>query len=69
MASAPMPKDEMSAENALRLEIAEELPDGAGWLASPNRRLCGRTPEEAIRAGDLDTVRNLVHSILYVGVM
>jgi len=57
----------MPAENVLRGEIVEELPDGVRWLASPNRRLCGRTPEEAIKAGELEAVRNLVYSILYVG--
>jgi hypothetical protein len=59
----------MTKRNALELreEIINELPDGAEWLETPHLMLSGRTPEQAIKDGDLDTVQNLLDSILYVG--
>jgi hypothetical protein len=46
---------------------AEEVA-GADWLGQPNARLGGRTPEEVIRAGHEEVVRDLLRSIRYVGV-
>jgi len=54
---------------ALRMEIRKSLPYGQDWLATPHQLLGGDTPEERILAGDLETVNNLFHSILYVGVV
>jgi hypothetical protein len=52
----------------LRTEIHNLLPYGDDWLATPHHLLGGDTPEERILAGDLQAVRNLITSILYVGV-
>ena len=68
MASTPMSQMSISAEQ-LRDEILKMLPDGALWLKSPNRRLCGRTPEQAIADGDLEVVQNVLYSIVYIGVV
>jgi hypothetical protein len=53
---------------ALRTEIQNLLPYGDDWLITPHQLLGGDTPEERIRAGDLEAVRNLFHAILYVGI-
>jgi hypothetical protein len=53
----------------LRREILVELPYGQEWLATPHQLLGGDTPEERILAGDVEGVRNLLHSILYIGVV
>jgi hypothetical protein len=52
----------------LRREILNNVPYAEQWLSSPNTRLRGQTPEQAIAAGQLEAVRNVVDSILYVGV-
>jgi hypothetical protein len=52
----------------LRFEIIEALPDGREWLETPNVRLRGRTPEQAIADSDLLAVRNVFYSIVYVGI-
>ena len=54
---------------ALRREILIELPYGQDWLVTPHQLLGGDTPEERILAGDVEGVKNLLHSILYVGVV
>jgi hypothetical protein len=54
---------------ALRMEIRNSLPYGQDWLVTPHQFLGGDTPEERILAGDLEAVKNLFHSILYVGVV
>jgi len=53
----------------LRAEIRNFLPYGQDWLNTPSQLLGGATPEERIQAGDLEAMRNLFHSILYVGVV
>jgi len=55
--------------DALRREILVELPYGQEWLATPHQLLGGDTPEERILAGDVEGVKNLLHSILYIGVV
>ncbi len=60
--------DEQYTPEKLRDEIIEALPDGREWLATPNVRLRGRTPEQAIANGDLVAVRNVFYSIVYVGI-
>jgi Protein of unknown function (DUF2384) len=52
----------------LRLEIVRDLPNGQSWLETPHDLLGGVTPEQKIRAGELDDVRNLLYSILYIGI-
>jgi hypothetical protein len=52
----------------LRQEIRVELSDPEEWLTSPNLRLRGRTPEQAITEGDVELVQNLLYSIIYIGV-
>jgi hypothetical protein len=54
---------------ALRTEVGSVLPYGQDWLVTPHQLLGGDTPEERILAGDLEPVRNLFYSILYVGVV
>jgi hypothetical protein len=51
----------------LRQEIIEKLPYGREWLNTPHRLLRGETPEQLLISGDYDAVRNLFHSILYIG--
>ena len=53
----------------LRGEIVESLPYAEDWLVTPHQLLAGDSPEQRIVAGDLEAVRNLLHSILYVGVV
>jgi len=49
-------------------EIQRALPDAEDWLDSPHGLLGGETPKQRILAGDIERVRNLFESILYVGV-
>lgn len=65
----PFPKMQFNQAESLRNEIRETLPYGQDWLTTPHQLLGGVAPEERILAGDLEAVRNLFHSILYVGVM
>lgn len=51
----------------LRQEIIEKLPYGDYWLTTPHALLGGQSPEQRLAAGDYDAVRNLVYSILYIG--
>jgi Protein of unknown function (DUF2384) len=67
-AAAAAMKEKDSAE-ALRCEILQELPNAEEWLKSPHSFLGGQSPEEKIAAGDLESVRNLLNSILYIGVL
>jgi hypothetical protein len=60
-------RDELASE--LQAEIISQLPNGAEWLKTPHQLLGGETPEERISADDLDSVRHLLHSILYIGVI
>jgi hypothetical protein len=62
-----MTQEELAA--GLRKDILDQLPNGAEWLKTPHPLLGGHTPEEKISAGDLNPVRQLLHSILYVGIM
>lgn len=66
MAAGHMRNDDAEA---LRMEIRQTLPYGQDWLLTPHQLLGGDTPEERLFAGDLDSVRNLFHSILYVGIV
>lgn len=61
--------DERGNAEALRREILEELPNAEQWLRTPHSFLDGQSPEERIAAGDLDSVRSLLHSILYIGMV
>jgi hypothetical protein len=56
------------AAEGLRAEICAELPYGRDWLVTPHQLLGGDTPEQRILAGDVESVRNLFLSILYIGV-
>jgi hypothetical protein len=53
---------------ALRMEIRNALPYGGDWLVTPYQLLGGDTPADHMLAGDLESVRDLFHSILYIGV-
>lgn len=52
----------------LRQEICEKLTNGSEWLNTPHELLAGDTPEQRLIAGDYEAVRNLVESILYIGI-
>ena len=54
---------------ALLREVLKELPGCQDWLVTPNQLLGGDTPEERILARDVEGVRNLLQSILYIGVV
>jgi hypothetical protein len=49
-------------------EIKRTLPNADDWLYSPHSLLGGETPAQRILAGDIDRVRNLFESILYIGI-
>lgn len=49
-------------------EIRSTVPWGDVWLKSPHALLGGESPEQKIIAGDIESVRNLFESILYIGV-
>jgi hypothetical protein len=66
MAAGHLRNDEAEA---LRMEICNALPYGSDWLVTPHQLLGGDTPEDRMLAGDLESVRNLLHSILYIGVV
>lgn len=65
MAIGPLPN---YPGDELRREILRTLPHGSDWLKTPHELLGGQTPEEKILAGDLQSVQNLVDSILYIGI-
>jgi len=52
----------------LRREILALLPDAERWLMTPHPYLDGDTPASRIARNDLEPVRDLLYSILYVGV-
>ena len=52
----------------LREEICEKLPSGRDWLNTPHALLAGKSPEQLLTEGDYDSVHNLLHSILYIGI-
>jgi hypothetical protein len=52
----------------LRAEIREHLPNSAEWLSTPHELLGGDSPEHRLKMGDVDSVENLVKSILYIGI-
>jgi len=64
---APMPDAKQQAEE-LRRDVIERLPAGETWLKTKHPLLGGCSPNEAIESGDLESVRNLLVSILYVGI-
>jgi hypothetical protein len=66
MAAGHLRDDEAEA---LRIEIRSALPYGSDWLVTPHQLLAGDTPQGRILAGDLESVRSLFHSILYIGVV
>jgi hypothetical protein len=49
-------------------EIRRKLPNAEDWLNSPHSLLGGETPTQRLRAGDIERVRNLFESILYIGI-
>lgn len=49
-------------------EIDDLLPNGEHWRRTPHALLEGDTPDERIANGDEKAVRELLASILYVGI-
>ena len=63
------PRDDNAHRIAkLRQEILENLPNGEDWLKTPHAMLGGKSPEERLKAGDDDSVRDLFLSILHIGI-
>lgn len=64
------PADLLEGErDNLRDEIKEILSSPGAWMTEKHAMLGGRSPEECIRDGDKQLVRDLVRSIKYVGVI
>ena len=63
----PVPKQNEAEE--LRAEVISELPNGATWLVTPHELLGGLSPEQKMQHGGISAVRDLVYSILYVGIV
>lgn len=57
----------LQAEELLE-EIRSSRPWGDVWLKTPHAMLGGDSPEQKIIAGDMESVRNLFESILYIGI-
>ncbi len=53
---------------AIQQEIDDLLPNGERWRNTPHALLDGDTPDERIAKGDEKSVRELLDSILYVGI-
>jgi hypothetical protein len=53
---------------AIRAEVAEFFDDPDLWLDSENTYLLGRTPRQAVEAGDAEAVREILQRVTYVGV-
>ena len=49
-------------------EIRETLPNAEEWLKTPHPLLGGATPLERLAAGQVEAVRNLFESILFIGI-
>jgi hypothetical protein len=68
-AKAPAwPMKNIKAAEELRAEIISLLPDGEQWIKTPHELLGGDSPEQRISAGDLKSVRDLLYSIVYIGI-
>ena len=52
----------------LREEIGKMTNNDPAWLNTPHHLLAGDSPEKRLIAGDYDSVENLLHSILYIGI-
>jgi hypothetical protein len=52
----------------LHQEICDELPNGDKWLITPHALFGGKTPEQMLTSGELEAVRNLFESVLYIGI-
>jgi hypothetical protein len=63
---SPLQMDPRTAE--LVSEIQQSLPYADEWLKTPHALLGGHTPEQSLSAGDIERVRNLFESILYIGI-
>jgi hypothetical protein len=64
---AMMKMSNPQAEKLLE-EIRSSRPWGDVWLKTPHALLGGESPEQKIISGDLESVRNLFESILYIGI-
>lgn len=63
-------KRQMFSPQATELvkEICEKLPHAEEWLTTSHALLGGDSPEQRLLAGDVESVRNLFESILYIGI-
>ena len=53
---------------SLVAEIEKDLPHAAKWLTTPHSLLGGNTPQQRLLSNDVESVRNLFESILYIGI-
>ena len=63
----PLPTTPPDDEHPDVREEAREVA-GDGWMNAPNERLGGRTPDQAIDAGEEPLVRDILRSIKHIGV-
>jgi hypothetical protein len=61
-------KQMLSPQAELEKEIREKLPHAQEWLTTSHALLGGDSPEQRLLAGDVESVRNLFESILYIGI-
>jgi hypothetical protein len=66
--ACPLPSNMDPQAVELLAEIRQSLPFADDWLQTPHNLLGGDTPEQRIVAGDIERVRNLFESILYIGI-
>src|SRR5260370_41410968 len=52
----------------LRQDICEKLPNGREGVNTPHELLSGQTPEQQHLAGDVEAVRNVFASLVYIGI-
>ncbi len=62
------PPDPLDTDAPVLGLIQSVVPDYEDWLGTPNPRLMGRKPSEMIAAGDEEPIRELLLSVIYVGV-
>jgi len=53
---------------ALEAEIRQVIPDAETWLTTPNSALFGHAPAELMEEGRLGPIRELLYSVVHVGV-
>ena len=55
-------------DSDLRAEAGKFFANPDEWLNTPNSNFGGRTPNDLVRDGQAESVRNLLRSLKYIGV-